>query len=241
MKFAELLAAKNRDFATERPVTVVFLGDSVTQGCYECYINENNNIDTVFERKNSYAAKFGEIVGALYPRAQLNLINAGISGGTAQQAVKRLERDVFSVKPDLVIVNFALNDCGYGEEGLGVYKDSMKQIFCRVMAAGAEAVLLTPNLLCDYVSVRIEDKVLKMFAENMVRQTTNGILDRYVETAVQTAHELGVPVCDCYSIWKSMRKNGIDTTALLSNHLNHPTRNMHWLFAFKLAEMLFGR
>lgn len=37
MKIIEKLNAK-QDIYVEKPVTIVFLGDSVTQGCFECYI-----------------------------------------------------------------------------------------------------------------------------------------------------------------------------------------------------------
>jgi hypothetical protein len=31
---------------------------------------------------------------------------------------------------------------------------------------------------------------------------------------------------------------GIDTVKLLSNKINHPTENMHWLFAFELFKTI---
>ena len=45
-------------------------------------------------------------------------------------------------------------------------------------------------------------------------------------------------MCDCYADWKRMDAVGIDTTALLSNHINHPTRALHWLFAWRLFETI---
>lgn len=99
MKFARLLAAKNDDILNAPPVTAAFLGDSVTHGCFECYRDEDGNIQTIFEREQSYAAKFAHIAGMLYPRAQLNIVNAGVSGGTAMQAAARLERDVLQFPP----------------------------------------------------------------------------------------------------------------------------------------------
>lgn len=40
MKIIDKLNAK-QDIYGEKPVTIAFLGDSVTQGCFECYIKED--------------------------------------------------------------------------------------------------------------------------------------------------------------------------------------------------------
>ena len=50
----------------------------------------------------------------------------------------------------------------------------------------------------------------------------------------------GVPVCDCYAQWKTMHEAGVDTTELLANQLNHPTREMNWLFAVSLLHSIFN-
>ena len=50
--------------------------------------------------------------------------------------------------------------------------------------------------------------------------------------------EYNVAICDCYKIWKDKERLGIDTVKLLSNKINHPTENMHWLFAFELFKTI---
>ena len=61
-----------------------------------------------------------------------------------------------------------------------------------------------------------------------------------MDAARQMAAERGIPVCDCYAEWKRMAAEGVDTTALLCNHINHPSREMHKLFAEMLFETIFG-
>ncbi len=39
--------------------------------------------------------------------------------------------------------------------------------------------------------------------------------------------------------WKKLYENGVDVTALLSNKINHPTKDMNYLFAISLVEMFF--
>lgn len=53
------------------------------------------------------------------------------------------------------------------------------------------------------------------------------------------AADCGVKVCDCHARWQKLRAAGVDTTALLSNRINHPTREMHDLFAVSLLETIF--
>ena len=67
---------------------------------------------------------------------------------------------------------------------------------------------------------------------------TSGKMDRFMEAARQCAAEHGVRVCDCYAQWKTMEAAGTDTTQLLVNRLNHPTREMHQLFADALFNMI---
>ena len=66
-----------------------------------------------------------------------------------------------------------------------------------------------------------------------------GRLDEYLLAAKEAARDCGVKVCDCYARWQKMRAAGVDTTALLCNHINHPSREMHDLFAVSLLETIF--
>ena len=51
--------------------------------------------------------------------------------------------------------------------------------------------------------------------------------------------EMGVPVADAYGVWKK-RSETEDITMLLANRINHPTREMHELFAEKLFETIMA-
>ena len=48
MKIIEKINAKNKNIYENNPVTIAFLGDSVTQGCFECYLTSPTTLDTVF-------------------------------------------------------------------------------------------------------------------------------------------------------------------------------------------------
>ena len=50
----------------------------------------------------------------------------------------------------------------------------------------------------------------------------------------------GAAICDVYAKWKRMNALGINTTRLLANYINHPTRELHKVFAEVLFETLHG-
>ena len=137
MKFIELLAKKQNDLYGARPATIAFLGDSVTQGCFELF-ESGRAIDTVFENKNAYSTRVNEILHTFFPKAHINVINCGISGDNAPNGLSRMERDILPFNPDLVVVSYGLNDCGNGEAGLEKYLNALDSIFKKVKEAGED-------------------------------------------------------------------------------------------------------
>ncbi|MDP0496485.1 MAG: GDSL-type esterase/lipase family protein [Verrucomicrobiota bacterium JB024] len=75
-------------------VTVVTLGGSITM------------------HRTGWAQRIVEKMREAYPHAQVNFVNAGISGTGSNFGLFRLERDVMSYHPDLVFIEYAVNDGG---------------------------------------------------------------------------------------------------------------------------------
>jgi len=237
MKIVEKIKAKQKSLINNAPVTVAFLGDSVTQGCFECYKNEAGSVDTVFDYSSAYSTRFREIMAKLYPRVQINVINSGISGDSAPSGLERLERDVLAYKPDLVVVSYGLNDSMGGMEGIERYRNALSMIFERIISYGAEVVFLTQNYMNDYTSCHLgTDEAFVAVAERCAKVQKEGVLARYFDTARDVANKYGVRVCDVYRSWELLSAAGVNTTELLANKLNHPTRDMHLYVAIKLIE-----
>ena len=125
MKIADKIARKNHALNDSRQPVIVCLGDSVTQGCFECY-SQNGELRTICEERENYGEKLKRLLQLCFPFAPVTVVNAGISGGRAKAGLKRLERDVLSYSPDLVVVCFGLNDATAGEEGLEEYNNGLK-------------------------------------------------------------------------------------------------------------------
>lgn len=230
MKILQKIVSEQADEQNDRPVTVVFFGDSVTQGYFEA---------GVCEPKSSYVATFGKILSVLYPSVRLNIINSGVGGNNTADGLARFDRDVAAFLPDSVIVGFALNDACGGEAYLDKYEKKLTEICEKVDALNAECIVLTPNMMCTKATDKVADE-MKNLTERFAEIQNNGLLDRIVETEKKVAAKCGAKICDVYSCWKQMSANAVDTTALLANGLNHPMREMHDLIAYKLIETLFS-
>ena len=119
MKFLSLPNEKNRDAFHTSPATLDFLCESVTNGCFEVLPalsdNGDQGFNVVFDPEGGYPALLRKNLLTLYPRAQLNIINAGISGNSAPGGLARMECDLLPYHPDLTVVCYGLNDCGAGD------------------------------------------------------------------------------------------------------------------------------
>ncbi len=239
MKIIEKLNAK-QDIYGEKPVTIAFLGDSVTQGCFECYIKEDGKIETVFDYKSAYSTRLREMLNILYPSVQINIINSGISGDGTENGKTRIERDILPFSPDLVVVSYGLNDACGGLQKLDNYRKNLKEIFKKVSSGGAEVIFLTQNAMNTKKSCHLKgDDALTKTALMTANLQNDGIMKAYMDAAKDEAKKSGVKVCDIYPMWEKMIAGGIDTTELLANKINHPIREIHYYMAMKLIETIF--
>lgn len=239
MKIVEKIVEKSKSLHGEKTPVIAFLGDSVTQGCFEVYLKNNGEIETVFDAEGAYHAYLQKILATLFPNVPVTMINAGISGDSAEGGLARLARDILPYAPDLTVVSYGLNDASQGIEKLPMYKKALGEIFRILKESGSEVIFLTENMMNTEISCHIKEEAIRSLAGKLMEIQTTGVLDTFFSEAKKTAEEYGVKVCDVYSLWKKMEKAGVDITSLLSNYLNHPVREMNKLTAFMLVETLF--
>ncbi len=80
-------------------LTVAFMGGSLTWGARASD-----------PQRTSYRALIGRYLDESYPQAHFTFVDAAIGGSGSQLAVFRLQRDVLAYHPDLVFLDFTLND-----------------------------------------------------------------------------------------------------------------------------------
>ena len=226
MKVREKLFMELSALDEHGPITIVALGDSVTHGSVAA---GEINYETV------YWNRLRQKLNAVCATIPVNVINAGIGGTTAARSVARLDRQVLCHHPDLIIVCFGLNDIN-GE--LETYLEALRTIFTRCAESGAEVIFMTPNMLNTRADERTEAR-FAAYAVKTAEMQNGGRMDLYMESACALARQMGITVCDCYAKWKELSRTQ-DVTELLANYINHPTREMHELFAQSLFEIIMG-
>lgn len=238
MRITERIKENAKEPGQHRPIVLGFIGDSVTQGCFELYKTGEDSLETEFRSYQAYHSKLKRMLEEVFPSVPVSVINAGFSGDNAKNGRSRLKRDIIAFQPDLAVVCFGLNDAGMGMEGLSDYEQSLDGIFKDLSKAGIETIFMTPNMIGTRAVTEVTDPFLHSVLENMVKMQTDGSMDVYMEKAREVCARNQVPVCDCYKKWKKLEEHGADVTRLLANRVNHPTEQMHWLFAVSLFEMI---
>ncbi len=226
MKITEKMNFDYEMLKKEGPITIVAFGDSVTHGA----VGANEfNYETV------YWNRLKNKINAVNPYVPVNVINAGIAGITAKGSLERMDRQVLSHNPDLVIVCFGLNDVN---GTLSEYTDSLETIFRKCKDFGCDVIFMTPNMLNTSVSEKTEQKYME-YASVAAGYQNGGKMDLYISSAIKKAQQMDVAVCDCYAQWKKLSETE-DITQRLANYINHPTKEMHELFASMLFDLIFA-
>jgi acyl-CoA thioesterase-1 len=119
---------------TGTPVTIVALGDSLTQG---------------WMVSKGYLDFLKEMLIITFPKSKLKIINSGIPGDTADSGLSRMKWDVFHYNPDCVFIQYALNDAfsGFSEQH---FKNNIKGIIEKIREHGnTDIVLITSVYIGD--------------------------------------------------------------------------------------------
>lgn len=164
-------------------------------------------------------------------------INAGRCGGTAADALTRLDRDVIRFQPDLVIIAFSMNDGGQGPAGLESFSSAIREIVRKLRdQCGCEILLCTTNP----VVVSNEPGVPKDRRPGSEWPGMHHHL--YAKRLVELAAELDCPVVDHYTLWTQAERRtdwGQDPNHLwmrMSDAI-HPNALGHLCFFREMAHL----
>ena len=226
MKIKEKLMMDRKGLEEHGAITIVAFGDSVTHGAVAA--------DEI-SYETAYWNRLRIMLNSVRNYVPVNVINSGIGGDWAKNATKRFDKQALKYEPDLVIICFGLNDVNRPKEE---YLDALREMFGKCIETGPDVIFLTPNMLNTYVAEGTEEKYFE-YAKKTAEMQNGGRMDDYIYSAKALADSMGVTVCDCYSRWKELAKTQ-DTTMLLANRINHPTKEMHALFAESLFEIIMG-
>ena len=139
------------------------------------------------------------------------VVNAGICDTTTRDARERLDRDVRAHAPDLVVVQFGINDSwidageGRREPRLSrdEYRDNLLRIVRTLEGDGARVVLMTPNpmrrVAGGYIEVfRGHPGLLDTEAERGI----DALLDVYGQEVRDLARSEAIPLVDVHAAFE---------------------------------------
>lgn len=94
----------------------------------------------------TYPAQLDAILEQRFPGTRIDVVNKGIGGETAAGTLARLDRDVLSLHPDLVIWQLGTNDALRNVDAKAFGAQAVEGIR-RIQASGADLLLLEPQFL----------------------------------------------------------------------------------------------
>ncbi len=106
-------------------VTIGVIGGSITMG------------SAASTPEQSYAGWFKKWWELSFPEAEVEFVNAGIGATTSYLGVHRVEEDLLSHNPDMVIVEFSVNDSSATE-----FKQSYDNLCRRILLSESQPALL---------------------------------------------------------------------------------------------------
>lgn len=148
-----------------------------------------------------------------FPHAVVNVIVTAIGGENSEQGVKRFERDVLSLRPDVVTIDYGLNDRAIG---LARAERAWRSMIELALAHGIKVLLLTPT---GDLSAHLDDP--------------NDPLNRQAALIRRLAAEYHVGLIDSLAAFEKYVNDGGKLADLMAQS-NHPNRQGHELVAEQL-------
>ncbi|MDR1024591.1 MAG: SGNH/GDSL hydrolase family protein, partial [Treponema sp.] len=150
-----ILDLMGRKWPDNRTVNIVFHGHSVPSGYFATpYVN-------TFE---AYPARLHQSLKERFPFAVINIIITAIGGENSQSGAARFTGDVLCHKPDIVVIDYALNDRGIGLEKA---EASWKAMIEAALAKDIKVLLMTPTWDQSYFEQDENWKSLEAHAEQV--------------------------------------------------------------------------
>ena len=183
-------------------VKIVALGDSLTYG----WMTEYGFLDFL---KSRLSKKF--------PDSNFTIFNRGIPGDTARDGLRRVENDVIISSPDLVFIQFALNDA-YTDYSPEDYQKNLELIIMKIKEkTDSEIALLTSVALLDPNENKYALKFYKKIAES--------------------GEKFSLPVAAVHEYWMKKISSGINHSLLVQSDGIHPTEKGYELMAEAVFEL----
>lgn len=206
---APLLAELKKEWPENRTINLVFHGHSVPAGYHET---------PEVKPFESYPLMAMRRIQKANPHAVINSVITAIGGEDSKKGATRFKKDVLSMRPDVIFIDYALNDRRLPEPEVEKAWRSMAK---EAKAEGVPVVFVTPT-----------------GARNVNYGEPGEPLEIRAAIIRKVAAEEGIPVADVFAAWKAALDRGVKQDSLLAQ-ANHPNKKGHEIAARVIAGM-FG-
>lgn len=203
---AEISRLMDRKWPANRTINIVCHGHSVPAGYFK-----TPKVDTF----NAYPHLLHLGLKERHSHAVINVIVTAIGGEDSAKGAKRFETEVLSHRPDVLLIDYGLNDRRIGLEAA---RQAWAEIIEKANLRGAKVILLTPT---PDVAARLDD--------------SQDPLNLHAEQIRNLAARYGVGLVDSLSAFKEAIRHGTRLDELMSQS-NHPNRRGHKLVADEIMK-----
>lgn len=192
-----------------RTLNIVFHGHSVPSGYFH---------GGVVNTMQAYPHLVFHGIKTQYPYTVLNVLTTSIGGEQAEQGEKRFANEVLTHRPDVLFIDYALNDRSIGLERA---EKAWRKMVEAALAKGIKVILLTPT---------------PDLKENILDEKTP--LAGHAAMIRRLAAEYHVGLVDSYQLFKEKAAKGEDLKAYMSQN-NHPNSAGHSCVAGEIMAWFF--
>jgi acyl-CoA thioesterase I len=187
------------DLEAGADVTIVAYGDSITAG---------------FAVRRGFPSFWKQMLSEKYPDARVEMINSGISGDTSMDGLARLDWAALAYEPDLVTINFGINDCVLGL-GLEEFEMNLVEMVRRIRAG--------PN-----------SEILLLSSQPLETPPYDRLVMDYYQALERVAKEMDAGFVDVYGAWMLRVQAGTPLSSLILSGLDHPNEAGYRIIAEEL-------
>ncbi|MBD3375989.1 SGNH/GDSL hydrolase family protein [candidate division KSB1 bacterium] len=203
---AEIGDVLQREWPKNRTVDIVCHGHSVPAGYFKT---------PIVRTFDAYPHLLHRALSERFPFAVINVIVTAIGGENSEQGAARFEHDVLSLNPDVITIDYGLNDRNIGLDRAHAAWTSMIE---QAQSRGIKIILLTcsPDFRSDWLN-----------PDDPINQHSDQI-----RLLAETYH---TGLVDSDRLFKGTVTRGEDLSAFMSQ-VNHPNRKGHELISDELLK-----
>jgi len=187
-----------------KTINLVFHGHSVPAGYFK-----TPTVNTM----EAYPILVLQKIKALYPNAVINVINTSIGGENSESGSKRFKSSVLNHRPDVLLIDYALND---RRIGLTAAKKAWEKMIKKAIKKKIKVILLTPS---------------PDLKENLLDPKNE--LEKHTLQIIELAKTYNIGLVNSYQLLKNKLIAGENLGEYMSQS-NHPNEKGHALIATEI-------